>query len=332
MAITPRTILTNPMSAGLLAASMLATAAVGMFAVSFCESNCSASYQVPQDVVFSQHNASPCEDVRLDKIADKTRWSEYDWFEYAKCFERERDSQSAIDVSTQGLNYFPRSEALYNLKGYHLITLHKYEDAVKTLEVGLERVGVASDGTLSNNLAWAGLWVPREMDLERARNLYTQSLAREPGVCEALHTGLWVEYAIARESRGLERARALRNFSSLQHQYEPCHDRLDDGNREALLEVMGAAVIIHQVDKELSSGFQGIKGTLPMPTHLVQEVAVELRKNHRGASIDALCREASPLATAHHTCVEMIDASVTTLRNQERAGLRAGQTPAFKLR
>ncbi|MEC9396704.1 MAG: hypothetical protein VYE40_06880 [Myxococcota bacterium] len=322
MAITPRTIFTNPASAAVMAASLLGFTAAGMYLTNMCGSSCSVAEVEPAQQVVEFEIDAPCEDLRLDKIADKSQWSEYDWFEYGKCFEKHQDSHRVIEVSTQGLNYYPASEALYNLKGYHQISLHRYEDAVKTLETGLRRVGVPSDGVMTNNLAWAGLWVPRELDLHQARSLYKRSLASDSGVCETIHTGLWVEYAIARESRGIERAQALRNFTNLRLQYKPCQDRYDDGNRELLLEVLGAAVIFEQVDREMQSSGQLPTNCNSDSKRLMQNVSKELRKHYRGASIDALCREASPLATAHHTCVDLVDKSVTQQRHIERTNIR----------
>lgn len=316
MAITPRTIFTNPASATVMAASLFAFTAAGLYMFGDCATSCSRSEVSAATVV---ETSSACDDVRMSKTFDKSQWSEYDWFQYASCFDQHNASRKVVDVATQGLNYHPSSEALYNLKGYHLIELGEYEEAVRTLETGLRRVGVTSSGTMENNLAWAGLWVPREMDLHRARALYKRSMQREAGVCETIHTGMWVEYAISREARGLERAQALRAFNDLSVKYEPCQERYDDGDRTLLIEVLGAAVISEHVARELRANAL-LDGADRPGDMMMGNVARELRKRYRGASIDALCREASPLATAHHTCVDMVDKAVTTQRRLEKYG------------
>ena len=320
MAITPRTIFTNPASAVVTAASLFALTAAGMYAYNMSSTGChfeEAEEKVEAKVIVAEQTPTACDSLRESLSHDKSSWSEFDWFQYASCFDKHNDSRQVIEVTTHGLNYYPSSEALYNLKGYHQISLGEHEAAVKTLETGLRRVGATSSGTMTNNLAWAGLWVPREMELHRARALYRRSMSREAGVCESIHTGMWVEYAIASQSRGLERAQALRAFHNLREQYEPCVARYDDGERDKLIEVLGAAVIAEDLDRELRSNALLHKSKPCGSDHALTLVAKELRRRHRGASIDALCREAVPMASAHHTCVEMIDQAVTTQRRIE---------------
>lgn len=316
MAITPRTIFTNPASAAVAAASLFALTAVGMYSSSMC-GGC-PSQRV--ETVKVAHEWSPCEDVRQSMAGDQSQWSEFEWYQYASCYERAEDSSRVIEVSSQGLNYYPASEALFNLKGYHQISLQKYEDAVNTLELGLRRVGSPSNGVMTNNLAWAGLWVPRDMELQRARALYKRSLSKDSNMCETIHTGLWVEYAISENTQGLERARSLRALGQLRDNYiqSGCTERYDDGNHEQLIEVMGAAVVFEDVDRDLRQNALLDTNDALESTMLMHNVARELRKRQRGASIDKLCTESIPVASAHHTCMELIDKAVTIERHNER--------------
>lgn len=315
MAITPRTILTNPATVAVATVSVFAISAAAIFALGTCPTK-RGCHMVKTNL----HTQDvPCDNLRQQLGHNKATWSEFDWFQYATCFDQHNDSRRVIEASSQGIGYYPRSEALYNLKGYHLIKLRRYEEAVKSLDEGMRRVGVPSSGTMPNNLAWAGVWAPREMTLDRARALYQESLRVESGVCETLHTGLWVEYAIAKRSRGIERAVALKRLNTLRMQYEPCHSRYQSGEWNTLVEVLGAAVIFEDLEQELG-GFHGAHAN--PDASLIKDVSRELRKKYRGASIDALCRESIPVADAHHACVKIIDNTVTQLRVQEKVQKR----------
>lgn len=300
MAITPRTIFTNPASAALAAASLFTMTAASMYVLN---TSCSSS---PCEITASATYESPCASVRDAIGPDASSWSEFGWFTYAECYGEQNDSSKVVEVTTQGLRHYPASSALYNMKGYHQIKMGEHASAVKTLEEGMRRVGRSANSVMANNLAWAGVWAPREMDASRARQLYKASLAQAPKVCETLHTGMWVEYSIAKTTDGFERAAALRAFHGLSESYEVCEDRYKDGEWDTLIEVLGAAVIKADVARDLDCGMKGAS-----EKQLLQEVSAELRKRYRGSSIDALCRESIPVAAAHHACVDLIDTQVT---------------------
>jgi tetratricopeptide (TPR) repeat protein len=313
MAITPRTIFTSPASATVATISLLAFSAVGTLAYKVAQQGAPDTNQV-----YSYHATESCSGIREVLGQDKGAWSETDWLVYASCFEQKNNARMAANTAEQGLRYYPASEPLYNLKGYHEIVLGDHAEAVDTLEKGLRNVGNPSSGVLENNLAWAGLWVPREMDRDRARVLYKRSLRRNAGSCETLHTGLWVEYAIARESRGVEKYHALKNFLDLRSQYEPCQARIESGDWKSLVEVVGATVLFQDVDENLNAPHTVATSDSEQDgTEELHEVTQKLRENYRGVSIDALCREASPLASAHHLCADAVAEAVHTLKKEE---------------
>lgn len=315
MAITPRTIFTSPASATVATVSLLAFSAVGTLAYKVAHESAPASQHV-----YQYDATESCNGIREVLGQDKSSWSETDWMVYSSCFENKNNSRMAATVASQGLRYYPSSEALYNIKGYHQIVLGEYADAVGTLERGLRNVGNPSNGVLENNLAWAGLWVPREMDRERARVLYKRALRRDADSCETLHTGLWVEYAIARESRGVEKYHALKNFLDLRQRYEPCEARMKSGDWKTLVEVVGATVLFQDVDQNLSvpHAVAADHTTERDGTAELMDVTQELRENYRGVSIDALCREAMPLASTHHMCVDAVGEAVEKLHKAEQ--------------
>lgn len=310
MAITPRTIFTSPASATVATVSLLAFSAVGTLAYKVAQQNTPDAAQI-----YEYRATESCSGVREVLGHNKTNWSETDWVVYASCFEHKNNSRMAMTVASQGLHYYPSSEPLYNMKGYHQIVLGEYDQAVDTLEQGLRSVGNPSNGVMENNLAWAGLWVPREMDRTRARVLYKRALRRNAGSCETLHTGLWVEYAIAREARGIEKGHALQNFDALRNRYERCQNRIDSGEWKTLVEVVGATVLFQDVDENLSV----TDADEQAGTEALHQVTQELRENYRGVSIKALCREAMPLASTHHMCEDAVGEAVYELRTQEEA-------------
>lgn len=317
MAITPRTIFSSPASATIATVSLLAFSAVGTLA-----------YKVAQDghqergyYAYEIDAASSCDGVREVLGQDKSSWSETDWLVYSGCFDKKNNSRMAATVAGQGLRYYPSSESLYNMKGLHEIILGEHSQAVDTLERGLQNVGSPSSGMMENNLAWAGLWVPREMDRKRARVLYKRALQRAPHSCETVHTGLWVEYAIAKETRGIERYHALKKFLDLRERYEPCQQRIAGGDWQTMVEVVGATVLFQDIDDELSA-----PNTVAAKHHGQQDGAEELveateklRERYRGVSIDALCREAMPMANTHHLCVDAVTEAVDEVEADERA-------------
>lgn len=311
MAITPRTIFTNPASAALTAASLFAVTAAGMYAFTTCPSSC--SFEEAEPAVSVHHKMSTC--TAQHAPTGTAALSEESWFDYANCYSEQGNSPRVVEITTQGLRHYPASEALYNLKGYHQIVTKQYHQAVQTLETGMRRVGAPSNGLMANNLAWAGLWAPRSMTRDRARQLYTLALRYEPTSCETLHTGLWVEYAKAKETTGIQRAEALRNFNMLKHRYGACTDRYLSGDWNALTEVLGAAVVMEDVEREFARNTRSIvRGCDSKKGSLLKNVSKELRKRYRGSTIDSLCMESIPLSSAHHTCINLIDKTITDLR------------------
>ena len=298
MAITPRTILTNPSTATVTALSLFAVTALGLYAYSGQSCSSKARHAVVMEAPMSD-----C-DLELER-ADRSRWSESQWIRSVECFGREQNATSAASTAYEGLNYYPRSEALYDMRGYYLIELKQYKEAVATLETGLRRIGTPRYGTIENNLAWAGLWAPREMTLTRARQLYTRALTRSAPSCELVHTGLWVEFALSESSQGLERARALRNFNNLRHAYESCTPRFNQGERQ-MLEVFSASVLFERVDRDMAHpdrrSVNCTKRTQLASSHFARAVARQVRASNLGDA-ETICQEAMPVASAHHLCI-----------------------------
>ncbi|MFB6263401.1 MAG: hypothetical protein ABEL76_07235 [Bradymonadaceae bacterium] len=178
----------------------------------------------------------------------------------------------------------------------------RHTRAVETLRTALGKTGTSYDGILENNLAWAGLWARREMPLDRARSLYQKALDRSSGMCAYLHTGLWVEYAIAESEQGVERFRALKNFRNLRQRYEPCLSRLEQGDWQTVAEVAGAGVMF---DSLASEDGRTSKSSSSGST-VLRRVVRTLESDFPTKSIEALCRDATPLESAHHECTKRL--------------------------
>ncbi len=301
MAITPRTILSSPAPATVAVVSLYLFTVVGTAAyTSLMKGDCALSSSPPA--------ATACESAAVSQFGDQAEWSEFAWVQYAYCYDSLEDSRQAIRAADEGLQDYPTSQLLYNLKGYHQIVLGEHSDAIDTLREGMERVEHQQNGVMANNLAWAGLFEPRQMRLEEARELYLQSLARSPRVCESLHTGLFVEFAAASRTHGLDRYDALRRFTSLRSQYEGCLHRLERGDWMTTVEIVGAAAVFDDVDN-------------PNPENvssLLQRSTRVLMTNFPEKSATEVCDEAMPMPDFYHQCVEAVQRGMRANRLADR--------------
>lgn len=314
MAITPRTIFSSAAPATVAAVSLLAFTAVGTVAYMSAQ-----QCERPDENLDKPASAAAtgCQDLREVLGSDRAKWSEREWVQYANCFKRRHNARAAIDAASNGLNYYPNSASLYNIKGYHEITLDRYGAAIETLETGLERVESPYTGVLENNLAWAGLWAPREMSLDRARSLYRRALNKEPDVCAYLHTGLWVEYATARQASGVERFEAMRRFDNIRSNYASCLGRLEQGDWKTVAEIAGAAVMY----SDLAEGQNGVAtedDSGPTGEELLRDVASTVEHQYSGVSVDGLCSDAMPVATTHQTCVDKLEEAMHDVKSPEK--------------
>ncbi len=326
MAITPRTILTSAAPATVAVVSLYFFTVLGT-TIFTCMTDSDDKIDVvtisesPTTDSDSTLRSTACDHVAERFGADRADWSEFAWVNYSYCYDQQDESQLVIDAARQGLKHHPQSEVLYNLKGYHQIVLEEHSEAIETLRRGMDSVSHHRNGVMANNLAWAGLWEPRDMHLDEARQLYVRSLAMSPTTCETLHTGLFVEFAHAnKDSSALERYEALKRFDNLRNRYNRCLDRLDDGKWLTAVEIVGAAVLFDNVDNTTNT-------TEVHP--LMRSATSTLIADHQGFSIDDLCSEAMPLAEFHHDCVSSVEDSLKATevvrQNHRERNQRAAQ-------
>lgn len=323
MAITPRTILTSAAPATIAVISLYVFTALGTMAY---KSGRDASHDhdfsqkmTVQTIVIPSSQDDNCREITDAYGADKREWTESAWITYAACFDYQKKSTRVISVASQGLKYYPHSETLYNLVGYHQIVLGEHEEAVNTLRTGISRVASPQSGVMANNLAWAGLWNSRSMPLDEARLLYRQSLALSPGSCETTHTALWVEYATVRNTTGQERAHALNRFQSLSQMYAPCMSRVQNADWNTLVEIIGATTIIDDIEQQKF----GTSHTSAASVHATRL----LLNNHRGATADQVCSDAMPLAETHQKCVASLQNNLQRMRDHQRVVRQRSEHP-----
>jgi tetratricopeptide (TPR) repeat protein len=200
MAITARTILTQPAAIAVAAVTLLGMTVLG--SALYSSSSCATSMQ----------NRDPCDRPLLTQ--NENSWSEADWISYVSCFEARRDARGTVKAASLALDHQPQSEILWNVKAYNQIELGHYRPAVETLRTALERVEPTT-GTMENNLAWAGLYVG--MDVEEARDLYVSALEKTPQSCEMIHTGLFVEFQRAQTEDRYVRFWSLKKYKQLRY-------------------------------------------------------------------------------------------------------------------
>jgi len=238
MALSPRSLIKSPMV--LVAATIsLGIAAVGLFTFFAFTTTCSKSKTKTKVVRVVQHK-----DACQQKMAavNEANWSEVQHARLAECYTDRTEYSKATAAADRGLKFHPNSEMLFNIKAYNQIQDREYDAAVRTLRQGLGRVKPTSS-VMENNLAWAGLWTPRKVSVEEARILYRRALAKSPKSCETLHTGLWVEYAIASQGHDAVRNSAINQYNNLRERYDGCEKRLETNDRDTVHEVLGAGVL-----------------------------------------------------------------------------------------
>ena len=312
MAITPRTILTSAAPATVAVVSLYFFTVLGTAAFTCMTNSDDATDPVPDRSTYlnvsDTERSGPCTHVATQFGTQKSQWSEFAWSQYTQCYDQNQDSAGAINAADEGLKFHPRSEFLYNVKGYHLIRTGEHAEAIDTLREGMDRVVHNRNGIMANNLAWAGLWEPRQMRPDEARELYVQSLSQSTAVCETLHTGMFVEFSIAAKTQGLDRFDALKRFSQIRDRYTNCLDRIDDGDWDTVVEIVGAAVVFNNVDSADKTTVQP----------LLKRATAKMKRDFNHASAEDVCSEAMPMAEFHHECVDAVNLSLRQNRAEAR--------------
>ena len=299
MAITARTLFKSPAVLLVTTLSVGGMAFLGLIFISLL----ALSGSVEESEI--PYIATDFDACKLTAVSpdDQFTWTEAEWVGVAFCYEGLKDSMNAELVASEGLSYFPRSEALYNIKAYHQIEQKNHAGAIVTLRTGLGVIGRPTNGTMENNLAWAGLFEPTLVPVTEARDLYLRSLARDPQSCETAHTGMWVEYAATTQANEGTRVIAARNYKHLRKLYDGCEARLKGGDIHTIEEVLGAGVLDYEMARNGLLRDTAGRTRLMVANALVQSARTEA---NRTGSADAseLCQNAMPLPGLQSVCEE----------------------------
>lgn len=284
MAIFPRTVLAQPAAAAVATVALFGFTVIGL-----------AAYQASQGPQVYQNYEHPCSALAHSTPGPTSAWSEGDWVRLTECFVGVDDMVGALEIATEGVMRYPRSEMLINLKGYHQIGLGSYEEAIDTLETGLHVVGHPRSGVMENNLAWAYLYTGDGAE-PRTRALYQRALVRSPDVCELIHTGLFVEFEHANGTTSvLDRSAALIRFAELRQQYSSCMMR--DGTQNTGVEAIGVSVLYNELLRAHNWEVATMRGiTLQSAAQATAEM-----------STAELCTEAMPIARLRGECTALVD-------------------------
>lgn len=320
MALTPRSFLRSPT---LLVAAIFSVAIAMLGSALFLSLFCTDSQEVPRcrknarmiDQLAPYRNTA-CAYTLHGKSSSLGVWTEMEFVDLASCLERAGEADQAVNAAVLGLRHYPASEALHNIRGYNLIVQERHEEAVHALRSGLRAVGQPTTGTLQNNLAWAGLYASDTMTLSEARKHYQASLETDGSSCEALHTGMWVEYGVASRSSGSSRDAAIAAYQTLRAKYAPCTSRATYGDVWTKYEVAGAGILdteiaklsmiqlferLHELDNEAQINWKEFDNAL---------VATSLRglDIDTPAEVAAACDDIAPVRSAIPQCRKALGA------------------------
>ena len=304
MAVTPRSFLRSP---ALIIALFISAGMALVGATLFLSVFCSATKQAPKVVKveidpLSSLRGGGCDHLLRENGSVLSAWAHDDWVNLAACFEQQQDHRPAAQSAAQGLTYYPASERLHNVRGYNLIVLEEYEEAVTHLRVALQAV-TPTDGVLENDLAWAGLFASDRMTLSEARRHIDNSLSRGAS-CESYHTAMWVQYALASRSSGTARDNAISAYTQLRASYEPCTSRVDRGDQITGFEVAGAGILDGEIHKltmvQMFERNEMERGFAPYRSDLVARSlgAMDITRGE----IDAACEDIAPVRSALPAC------------------------------
>jgi len=278
----------------------LGMAAAGLFAFFAFSGACAKDKRVVRVV----QKVDVCQQ-RMQDI-EETNWTEAQHVKLAQCYTERADWKRGAQAADRGIAFYPNSEVLFNVKAYNQIQSRDYEEAVSTLREGLQRMKPVSS-IMENNLAWAGLWAPRSVSIEESRILYRRALVKSPNSCETLHTGLWVEYAVALKGQDGVRDAAVSEYHKLRQRYDGCERRLANNDRDTVHEVLGAGVL----DLEMARLSPSTNNNRPAwgQKHngwkLIKSSLNRASAANAGTTAE-MCEMATPVAQAHHACERVV--------------------------
>lgn len=265
MAITPRTVLSQPLhilvlTMGLLAVLALAGIVLGIKNAPQRAARCRAAaaslhkarLQPPPGSVarVSWPSAPPC---ALD--APDASWTAAQWVRHLGCMEaRNTPAQVLLVEVNTAIQVAGLAPELALKKSDYLREVGTLDEQIDFLQTAVRRLGVV-DGTLVHRLSRALVWRGDQEDLEQIRHLQHLSMMLQPedfgARCEVAQTNIWALMMMAQadDARALDSAdltpRAARlNVHRVVRDYvdQGCAQQIHRGQWADLAEVVGVAI------------------------------------------------------------------------------------------
>lgn len=302
MAITPRTVLSEPINLLMFAMGVVAiTSMVVVFGGG--DADCprtanhadagaapdvarldSADARSDWPAAASITSAAP---HRLDytcQLAEPAGdWGEQQWLRHLDCMQARGEADEVLLAEVdRAIGAVGLTPELAVHKADLLATVGTADEHIAFLHGAVRELGVV-DGRLVHRLSRALVWRGQRSDLEHIRHLQLLSRMLMPESCRVLETDVWAHYMMAQDAadpdstaawQGVQRA--VRTWTA-----QGCHERVHQGRWDVLAEMVGVGVAA-----EATNGHDG-------HSSLIREVtdAYEVRQ------VPVLCRDAVPANT-----------------------------------
>lgn len=306
MAITPRTVLSEPINLLVFAFGIFAVG--GLIGVISSVDNQEERSRCPALLAASAHGpesqrapdvGAPTPAAETDFGADVTdqaaldytcrlvtpsqEWDEAHWLRHLDCMEaRDEPADVILAEADAAIDAVGLTPELAVKKADHLEVVGSADEHIAFLNHAVQRLGVV-DGQLVHRLARALTWRGHRNDVEQIRHLQLLSRMLMPDSCEVHQTDIWVRYQLAQQlAEGPAPAawdgvqRAVRHYVE-----RGCHERIHEGRWEALAEIVGVGVAA-----EATNGHSG-------HSSLMRDVAASFEVRQ----VPTFCREAVPEGT-----------------------------------
>lgn len=279
MAITPRTVFSEPINLLVFAFGILAVGGlVGVFVGADDAENtihCQVQVQEPPDdsgrldagiSAVDEGDSAGADDwagqpVDLDSLDYTCRleqpapsWSEGQWLRHLGCMEaRGESTEVMLAETTAAIDSVGLTPDLAVKKADYLKTVGSAEEHLQFLDRAVDRLGVV-DGQLVHRLARALTWRGHSSDIERVRHLQLLSRMLMPESCEVLQTEIWSRHALAERMAEGDSTVARDGVQRAVSAYleRDCHERVHEGRWGVLAEIVGAGIAA-----EASNGHDG---------------------------------------------------------------------------
>ena len=303
MAVTPRTVLSDPINLMVFVLAAIGMAAlVALYFDAKTDSSCRYEYTSgaapmvldagpPRSGPPPASPATTRPPVATDGAsADDSvcivgrpadHWSAERWVEHLDCMEASGESfEVLLAETTRAVQAVGPTHTLAVRKADYLAHVGTLDDQIAYLEGALVDLGQVDDGQLVHRLVRALTWRGRRSDFDRISLGEGLSSALLPDSCRALQTKIWVRYVLAERAFGGHAAPAWERVRQSINDYvsRDCQARVHEGRWDVLAEIVGAGVVA-----EASNGHTGHSTLIG---HAVE--SFEIR------NVPALCREAVP--------------------------------------